>query len=138
MKSFCFAIFVAFLASSVLLAEPDKKDPIDVTMEEAIDKDPSTAGMVQAAANADEKWQKEITLALAKLKKEMTPEQWKALQVSQRAWSAYHDKELETQTAIYSVMEGTMWRPASAHSAMEINRARALLLRQYIQILSER
>jgi hypothetical protein len=75
---------------------------------------------------------------LAKLKKDMTPEQWKALQTSQQARRAYCDKEREAQSAIYGNMQGTMWRPVAASNAMELNQARALLLRGYIQTLSER
>ncbi len=130
--------FVALATCNVLHAEPAKKDPIDIALEKAMEKDPSTAGMVQAASEATDKWQKEIDRALAKLKKEMTPEQWKALQASQQTWGAYRDKEIETQGAIYSAMQGTMWRPVSASSAMDLSRDRALLLRSYIETLSER
>ena len=126
-----------FTTGTVLLAAPEKKDPIDAAMDKAIEKDPSTAGMVQAAAQAEEKWQKEIDRALAKLKEELAPEQWAALQASQQAWRAYHEKELKTQDALYEAMNGTMWRVAAASKAMELTRERALLLRDYIETLSE-
>ena len=106
-------------------------------MDKAIEQDPSTAGMVQAAAQAEEKWQKEIDRALANLKEEMAPEQWTALQASQQAWRAYHEKELKAQDALYEAMDGSMWRVAAASKAMELKRERALLLRDYIETLSE-
>jgi uncharacterized protein YecT (DUF1311 family) len=121
-----------------LQATPQKKDPIDIAMNKAMEKNPSTGGMVQAAAQADKKWQKEIDRALANLQKAMSAEQWNALQASQEAWRAYRDKELATQGALYGAMQGTMWRPVVASQAMELDRARALLLRDYIETLSER
>lgn len=131
-------VILIVMACGNLFAAPQKKDPIDIAMDRAMEKNPSTAGMVQAAAEADEKWQKEIDRALAKLKKDMTPEQWKALQSSQQAWRVYREKEGKTQSGIYGSMQGTMWRPVAASTAMELNRERALLLRSYIHTLSER
>jgi uncharacterized protein YecT (DUF1311 family) len=121
-----------------LYADPQNEDPIDIAMEKAMEKNPSTAGVVQAVTQADEEWQKEIDAALTKLKTQMTPEQWKALQASQQAWQAYRDKEIETQDALYAVMQGTMWVSASVTKRMKLNKERALLLRDYIDTLSER
>ena len=94
-------------------------------MDKPIEQDPSTAGMVQAAAQAEEKWQKEIDRALANLKEEMAPEQWTALQASQQPWRAYHEKELKAQDALYEAMDGSMWRVAAASKAMDLKRERA-------------
>jgi len=138
MKTYLFLTAIILAISTALQAAPQKKDPIDIAMDKAMEKNPSTAGMVQAAAQADEKWQKEIDRALANLHKTMSPEQWNALQTSQQAWRAYRDKELITQHALYGAMQGTMWRPVAASKAMELNRGRALLLRDYIETLSER
>lgn len=135
----CLLLAASLFAACITLdAAPQGKDQIDLAMDAAMEKDPSTAGMVQAAAQAEEKWRKAIDHALAKLKKEMTPAQWRALQASQRAWRAYRDKEVETQDALYGAMEGTMWRPAAAWKRMELNRNRALVLRDYVATLSER
>ena len=138
MKPCLYLALLLFTTCGSLYAEPQKKDPIDIAMDKAMEDNPSTAGMVQAATQADEKWQKEIDRALTKLKKEMTTEQWKALQASQQAWRAYRDKEIKTQDALYGAMQGTMWSPVSASKRMELNKERALLLRGYIDTLSER
>jgi uncharacterized protein YecT (DUF1311 family) len=138
MKNYLSLVLFIFMAGTTIYAAPQKKDPIDIAMDKAMEKNPSTAGMVQAAAQADEKWQKEIERTLGVLQKEMTAEQWKALQESQQAWVQYRDKELQTQNALYGSMEGTLWRPVAASSAMQLNRARALLLRDYIRMRSER
>lgn len=131
-------LVLSLSSASFARAAETEKHPIDAEMERAMDKNSSTAGMVQAAAEAQDKWQKEIDQALGKIRAEMTPEQRKTLEASQRAWRAYVNKELETQGAVFRVMHGTMWRPVSAQKSMEIYRARALLLRSYVDILSER
>lgn len=128
--------FFAFAHGS--LAEPEKKDPIDAAMEKAMDKDPSTAGMVQAIQAAQDKWEKELNAVYAKLKKVMTKEEWTALVASQKAWLEYRDKETKTQQEIYSRMEGTMWVPVSATVNMELVKSRVLVLRGYLDNISER
>lgn len=137
MKVFLLLASMLITASPCLQAAPPKKDPIDIAMDKAMEKDPSTAGMVQAASQADKKWQKEIERALATLKKEMTAEQWKALQASQQAWRSYRDKEVAAQSALYGALEGSMWVPVAASKEMDLDRARALLLRDYLEALSE-
>lgn len=129
------AILFAF---SPLHAEDKVKDPIDVKMEAAMDTNPSTAGMIDAAAAAMDSWKKDIGHSLAKLKKTMTPEEIHALELSQKAWEVFVETELATQTELYSKMEGTMWRPASVVSAMGLYKERALKLRGYLETLSER
>ena len=131
----CLAALIAFAS---VHAEPTEiEDPIDVAMDKAMDKDPSTAGMVQAAADADTKWQKEIDRALSRLKEAMSAKQWKALQRSQAAWKSYRDKEVATQDTIYESMQGSMWVPVAATSITKLDKARALLLRDYIEKLAE-
>ena len=125
------ALLMAF--TNVHAEPPQPEDPIDIAM----DKDPSTAGMVQAAADADRKWQKEIDRALARLKGAMSGRQWKALQKSQAAWKTYRDREAATQDAIYESMQGSMWVPVAATGITKLDKSRALLLRDYIQKLSE-
>jgi uncharacterized protein YecT (DUF1311 family) len=138
MKNKLVIAVLALFTCTPLQAATEKRDPIDIAMEEEMGKDPSTAGMVQAAVKAEEKWKKEIDVAVTKLKKEMTSEQFKALETSQQAWRAYREKELETQNALYAAMQGTMWRPVAASKAMALNRERALLLRDYIETVAER
>ncbi len=137
MKAPFLLVSLFIILSPGLHAAPPEKDPIDIAMDKAMEKDPSTAGMVQAASQADKKWQKETERALATLKKEMTAEQRKALQASQQAWKNYRDKEVATQSALYGALEGSMWIPVAASKEMDLDRARALLLRDYLEALSE-
>ncbi|HEU4678701.1 MAG TPA: lysozyme inhibitor LprI family protein [Terrimicrobiaceae bacterium] len=136
MKAPLLLVVLLLTLSTGLHAEPPEQDPIDIAMDKAMEKDPSTAGMVQAAAQADKKWQKEIERALSSLKKEMTAEQYKALQASQQTWKNFRDKEVATQSALYGALEGSMWVPVAATKEMDLDRARALLLRDYLEALS--
>ena len=131
------AVTLALFATFPTHAE-EAKDPIDIAMEQAMEEDPSTAGMVQAAASALKKWEKAMERALTKLEELMEPEEWTALQASQKAWRAFRQQEVKTQGEIYSRMDGTMWRPVAASDMMELVRARTLQLRQYAETISER
>lgn len=128
----------ALFAFSPLHAEDKVEDPIVIKMEADIEKNPSTAGTIDAASTAMESWKKDIGLSLAKLKKAMTAEEVHALEMSQKAWGVFVDAELKTQTELYSRMEGTMWRSASVFSAMHLYKERALKLRRYVETISER
>ncbi|HEX8312949.1 MAG TPA: lysozyme inhibitor LprI family protein [Chthoniobacteraceae bacterium] len=131
------ALVLALFATLPAHAE-DEKDPIDIAMDAAMERDPSTAGMVQATAAAQKKWEKELARSLARLEEVMEPEEWEALQASQKAWRAFRQQEVKAQGEIYSRMDGSMWVPVSASDAMELVRARALQLRQYAETISER
>ncbi len=136
MKPYLYLTLLLFTTCGSLYAAPQKEDLIDIALEKAIEKNPNTLGMIQALNEANEKWLKEIDRALTKLETEMSPEQWKALQASQKAWLAYREKELEFQTAFYRKMQGTVWGPIGAEKRVERNRERALLLRGYTHSLS--
>jgi len=137
MKVLVIFMLIAFAASAEVHADAEKKDPIDVALDKATEIDPSTAGVVQATTDADGKWLKEIDRALSHLKKVMTAGQWKKLQVSQGAWKTFRDKELAMQDAIFESKQGSMWVPVAATSGMELDRERALLLRHYVDLVSE-
>jgi uncharacterized protein YecT (DUF1311 family) len=68
----------------------------------------------------------------------MSPEEWKALQASQRAWIAYRDSEVKTLQEIFNRMQGSMWVSVASSKAMEMTKNRALMLRGYLETISER
>src|SRR6476660_7736088 len=73
-------LVVLLLASSNGLAdEASRKDPIDDHMRSAIDRDPSTAGMVRAYSDASVQWDKRMNSAYRSLKKQMSPDEWQSL-----------------------------------------------------------
>ena len=138
MKTTVIILLVLLVCVPGSSSEPEKKDPIDAAMEKAMDRDPSTAGMVQAIQAAQDKWEKELNVVYAKLKNAMSKEEWTALVASQKAWLDYRDKETKTQQEIYSRMEGTMWVPVSASVSMELVKSRVMVLRGYLDNISGR
>lgn len=115
-----------------------KTDPIDRAMEAAMEKDPSTAGMIQAISAANVQWDKRMNSTYNSLRKRMEPEEWKPLVSAQKAWINYRDLQIASIEAIYSRMEGSMWRPVSASRVMEITKERALFLEALLENLAER
>ena len=114
------------------------KNPIDRTMEAAMEKDPSTAGMIQAISDADVQWDKRMNSIYNSLRKAMEPDEWKSLVSAQKAWVNYRDLQMASIEATFSRMDGTMWRPVSASRVMEITKERALFLEALLENVSER
>jgi len=132
-------LLIVFLALAMpLRAGDEKKHPIDQAMDAAMERDPSTAGMVQAISNANKKWDKEMNALYQDLKKAMKPDEWAALVAAQKAWIAYRDAQTKSIAETYGHMEGTMWVPVSASSVMGLTKDRALFLQSLKETISER
>ena len=133
-------LLALFLFSTACLFGEDaaKQDPIDRAMEAAMEKDPSTAGMIQAISDAGVQWDKRMNSIYNSLRKTMEPDEWKSLVSAQKAWVNYRDLQIASIEATYSRMEGTMWRPVSASRVMEITKERALFLEALLKNVSER
>lgn len=114
------------------------KDPIDIAMDAAMDQNGSTAGMCEAIAAAQEKWEERLNAAWAKLKKKMPVDEFEELQKAQRAWIAYRDLQIKSYEATYAKMEGTMWIPCSASAVMELTKQRVQDLESLLGLLDER
>ena len=133
-------LLALFLFSTACLFGEDaaKQDPIDRAMEAAMEKDPSTAGMIQAISDAGVQLDKRMNSIYNSLRKTMEPDEWKSLVSAQKAWVNYRDLQIASIEATYSRMEGTMWRPVSASRVMEITKERALFLEALLENISER
>lgn len=129
-----FALFSALLP----LSAGEEKHPIDRAMEAAMDKDPSTAGMVMAISKANKQWDREMNVLYQDLKKVMEPEEWEALVGAQKAWLVFRDAQTKSLVDTYGRMEGTMWIPASASAVMDLTKERALFLKSLKETISER
>jgi uncharacterized protein YecT (DUF1311 family) len=114
------------------------KDPIDIAMDAAMDRNGSTAGMCEAIAEAHEKWEARLNAAWSKLKKKMPPEEFSDLQKAQRAWIAYRDLQIKSYEATYAKMQGTMWIPCSVSAVMNLTKERVHDLESLLGLLDER
>lgn len=127
-----------FIALPRVGAGEGKKDPIDIAMEAAMERNSSTAGMCNAISQAQEKWETRLNAVWAKLKKKMPVGEFAELQKAQRAWLTYRDLQIKSYSATYGKMEGTMWIPCSASAIMDITKQRVLDLETILGLLDER
>jgi uncharacterized protein YecT (DUF1311 family) len=107
-------------------------------MEAAMEKDPSTAGMVRAISDANLEWDKKMNSIYKSLRKKMESDEWKSLVSAQKARVNYRDLQTTSIESIYSRMDGTMWIPVSASRVIEITKERALFLESLLENISER
>jgi len=124
--------------ANALTQETAEVDHTDARMGAAMEKDPSTAGMVEAISAADEEWDARMNAAYKNLKKAMQPEEWTALVGAQKAWIDYRDAQRKSFDATFALMDGTMYIPIFAEKDMSLTRDRALLLEGYLAIISAR
>jgi uncharacterized protein YecT (DUF1311 family) len=127
---------IALLASPLLAQET--VDPIDLEMGAAMEQNGSTAGMVEAIAQAQNKWEEKLNVTYKYLKGKMPAEEFSALQQAQRAWISFRDKQIESYDITYGTMDGSMWIPIHAAAVMGLTRKRAQELENLGGILNER
>jgi uncharacterized protein YecT (DUF1311 family) len=137
MKYYVVGLFL-FYSCFAIAQNTAKKDPIDRAMEAAMEKDPSTAGMVRAISDATVQWDKKMNSIYKSLGKNMEADEWSSLVLAQKAWINYRDLQITSIESTYSKMEGTMWVPVSASRVMEITKERALFLESLLENISER
>lgn len=131
-------VLLALFLLAMPLHADEEKHPIDQSMEAAIDKDSSTAGMVQAISKANKQWDAEMNDLYQDLKKSMKPEEWSALVTAQKAWIVYRDAQTKSIVETYGQMQGTVYIPMSASAVMELTKDRALFLKSLKEMISER
>ena len=129
---------VELLALVMPLRAGEKQHPIDRAMDSAMERDSSTAGMVQAVSKATKQWDTEMNDLYMNLKKTMKPDEWSALVTAQKAWIVYRDAQTKSIVETYGHMDGTMWIPMSASAVMELTKDRALFLKSLKEAISER
>jgi len=129
---------IILLAFTMPLHADEEEHPIDQAMEAAIDKDSSTAGMVQAISKANKQWDAEMNNLYQDLKKSMEPEEWTALVAAQKAWIVFRDAQIKSIVETYGHMQGTMYIPMSASAVMELTKDRALFLKSLKETVSDR
>ncbi len=131
------SIITALALSAGLILAEEEQDPIDQALEAAIEKDPSTAGMVGAIDDALAKWDAKLNASYKALEKKLPANEWKELVEAQKAWVAFRDLQLKALASTYDRMEGTMWVPIHAETAMGITRQRAQFLEVMLDHVSE-
>ena len=109
-------------------------DPIDKIEEDCISKTADTQEINKCSQKAQELWKKDINKNLAELKKILSAEDYKKLQLSQTSWENYMDKEYEFINSLTSYTQGTMYLNTREGWRTEILKQRAFALREYLNI----
>jgi uncharacterized protein YecT (DUF1311 family) len=126
------------LATSLTFGQTEEKHPIDVQRENchAEDSNMTTVGMTNCELIAAELWDKQINDYFNSLLTLLEKEDIEILKETQLKWIEYRDKELKFSGKFYGSLDGTMWRIHSAGRRCDINRTRALELKNYIYALT--
>jgi len=130
-------IAVGLLLSVTIYSQQTPQHPIDKALEACLDKDSTTAGMVDCIGKAYDKWDKELNRVYAELMKRLSPDARTKLKEAQVQWLKFRDAEFQMQGGIYSKLEGTMYIPMSADSRMQVVKNRALELKSYLDLLKD-
>jgi len=117
---------------------PAEKHKIDKELDACIDKDPSTAGMVECIEKAIKQWDGELNKNYKLLAGALDKEGQENLKKTQLEWIKFRDAEIKLIASVYSKKEGTMYVPMSCDSVMEITKKRALELRSYYELITEK
>lgn len=122
-----------------IFVNAQEKHQIDIELEKclSIDSNQTTVGMSNCVYDAEIKWDKELNKYYKLLMDTLNRESRQSLQLSQRQWIEYRDKEFEFIYSFYlSEMQGTMWENVASNQRMEFVKHRALELKQYYENLA--
>ncbi len=112
-------------------------DPIDEAERDCISKTADTYEMNRCSQIAQRSWEKDIQNNLAELKKFLSSEDYKKLQLSQTSWDNYKNKDYEFINSVVLYKQGTMYQNIREGWRTEIVKQRALNLREYLNTLKE-
>lgn len=130
------AVLSPILIMPAIAAESEnEKHEIDIFVDKAMDKDPSTAGMIKAMDEGEKLWDAELNKYYKLLSEKLDKESKAALKKAQLAWITFRDAEFAMIADIYSKQEGTMYRVIAVSLRMEVVKRRALDLKNLYQEL---
>lgn len=136
MRSSTLLLFAFFaIPFCVFSQEEPEKHPIDIALDNCMDKNPSTQGMVGCLDAAYKKWDAELNKNYKALSGKMDVPQKAALLAAQRKWIEYRDLEFKAQTSVYVTLQGTMYQPMAISDRVEVVKKRALDLKGYLDLL---
>jgi uncharacterized protein YecT (DUF1311 family) len=131
------ALGFLFLFTTIAIAQEPAQHPIDKALEACIDKNGSTAGMVECTDKAYAAWDKELNKSYGELMRALKPAQKEAIRLAQLEWIKYRDLEFKLIDSIYDAMQGTMYIPMRIDARMEVVKKRALELKGFVDLVKE-
>jgi len=109
--------------------EAPPEHPIDRALSVCLEKDYTTAGMIECASTAYKSWDVELNKQYRTLLAKLSPADAAKLKDSQRKWLAFRDAEFAFIDSIYAKLEGTMWLPTIVMDKSTIIEERTLQLK---------
>jgi uncharacterized protein YecT (DUF1311 family) len=132
------AILILLAAVPVVVNGQTKREhPIDKALTACMEKDPSTAGMVECLNIAYEAWDKELNRVYGALMSKLPTEGKASLKAAQLEWIKYRDLEFKLISSVYSNLEGTMFIPMATDSRIGVIKRRVQELQDYLDLLNE-
>ena len=133
-----FVIIIFLFSSSFIFAQSEvKKHPIDVWMDECLQTNQTTAGMINCADKAYKKWDVELNKVYKELMTLLDEDSQKKLKDSQKAWIKFRDEEFKLLASFYAKKEGTMYIPMQLFDKVEILKNRVIELDGHLQIMKD-
>jgi len=137
MAKLILALVFVLLLATVSIAQEQTQHPIDKALEACIDKNGSTAGMVECTDKAYAAWDKELNKNYSELMRTLKPKQKEALRLAELEWIKYRDLDFRLIASIYDTMDGTMYIPMRIDARMEVVKKRALQLKGFLDLITE-
>lgn len=137
MRTILTAILVSLVfALSGFAAEEavESKNPIDIKVDKLADDAKSTAQTTAAYSKGLELWDKELNRVYQELRKLLPEKSFAALKASQVQWLAYRDSQISFINSCYDQYEGTMYIPMRVAAIMSVTRARAIDLKERLEM----
>jgi uncharacterized protein YecT (DUF1311 family) len=131
------AVASILLLATVSIAQEQPQHPIDKTLEACIDKNGSTAGMVECTDKAYAAWDKELNKNYGELMRALKTAQKETLRLAQVEWIKYRDLQFKFIDSIYDTLDGTMYIPMRIDARLEVIKKRALELKDFLNLAKE-
>jgi uncharacterized protein YecT (DUF1311 family) len=131
------SVLSIFLLAAIAIAQEQTQHPIDKALETCIDKNGSTAGMVECTDKAYAAWDKELNQNYGELMRRLRSSPKETLRLAQLEWIKYRDLDFKLIDSVYDTMQGTMYIPMRIDARMEVVKKRALELKGYLDLITE-
>jgi len=137
MRKLLLALISVLFLASLSTAQEQPQHPIDKALDACIDKNGSTAGMVECTDKAYAAWDKELNKNYGELMRAFNPKQKEALRLAQLEWIKYRDLEFKSIDSVYDTLQGTMYIPMRISAHLEVIKKRALELKDRLDLIKD-
>ena len=137
MTKLVLALLSVLMLAMIAIAQEQTQHPIDKALEACIDKNGSTAGMVECTDKAYAAWDKELNKNYVELMRTVKSSSKETLRLAQLEWIKYRDLDFKLIDSVYDTMQGTMYIPMRIDARMEVVKKRALELKGYLDLVTE-